>query len=162
MAVLANIQNSLLEDLYNFHCKVQWSFVVHCCYNCHVKSCGSLTPHLHTLPPHTAPSPPHTAPPPQTAPSPYTVPLAPPLLPSPPPTHTQEQVASYASNLVQGMVALLKNCPQEVAHLRKELLIAARHILATDLRNKFLPCIDHLFDESLLIGSGWTTRESVR
>ncbi|KAL5463286.1 hypothetical protein EMCRGX_G032176 [Ephydatia muelleri] len=32
---------------------------------------------------------------------------------------------------------------------------------ATDLRNKFLPCIDHLFDENLLIGSGWTTRESV-
>ena len=60
------------------------------------------------------------------------------------------------------MVALLRNCPQEVAHLRKELLIAARHILATDLRNKFLPCIDHLFDENLLIGSGWTTRESVR
>ena len=60
------------------------------------------------------------------------------------------------------MVALLRNCPQEVAHLRKELLIAARHILATDLRNKFLPCIDHLFDENLLIRSGWTTRESVR
>ena len=60
------------------------------------------------------------------------------------------------------MAALLRNCPQEVAHLRKELLIAARHILATDLRNKFLPCIDHLFDENLLIRSGWTTRESVR
>ncbi|KAL5493667.1 hypothetical protein EMCRGX_G014876 [Ephydatia muelleri] len=59
------------------------------------------------------------------------------------------------------MVALLRNCPQEVTHLRKELLIAVRHILATDLRNKFLPCIDHLFDENLLIGSGWTTRESV-
>eukprot|EP00731_Ephydatia_muelleri_P010555 Em0005g1141a len=74
---------------------------------------------------------------------------------------SMEQVASYASNLVQGMVALLRNCPQEVTHLRKELLIAVRHILATDLRNKFLPCIDHLFDENLLIGSGWTTRESV-
>ena len=37
--------------------------------------------------------------------------------------------------MVQGMLALLRNCPQEVAHLRRELLIAARHILATDLRN---------------------------
>ena len=36
--------------------------------------------------------------------------------------------------MVQGMLALLKNCPQEVAHLRRELLIAARHVLATDLR----------------------------
>ena len=33
------------------------------------------------------------------------------------------------------MLGLLSHCPQEVAHLRKELLIAARHILATDLRN---------------------------
>ena len=68
----------------------------------------------------------------------------------------------YASNMVQGMVALLQNCPQEVAHLRRELLIAARHILATDLRNRFISCIDQLFDENLLIGTGWTTRETVR
>ena len=54
--------------------------------------------------------------------------------------------------MVQGMLALLKNCPQEVAHLRRELLIAARHILATDLRNRFVTCIDQLFDENLLIG----------
>ena len=77
-------------------------------------------------------------------------------------------------------MALLRNCPQEVAHLRRELLIAARHILATDLRNSmlvthkpdchlnyclitgFVACIDQLFDESLLIGTGWTTRETVR
>ena len=69
---------------------------------------------------------------------------------------------AFASNMVQGMLALLKNCPQEVAHLRRELLIAARHILATDLRNRFISCIEQLFDENLLIGSGWTTRETVR
>ena len=27
---------------------------------------------------------------------------------------------------------------------------------------EFVPCIDQLFDESLLIGTGWTTRETVR
>ena len=54
--------------------------------------------------------------------------------------------------MVQGMISLLKNCPQEVAHLRRELLIVARHILATDLRNRFVTCIDQLFDENLLIG----------
>jgi transformation/transcription domain-associated protein len=54
--------------------------------------------------------------------------------------------------MVQGMISLLKNCPQEVAHLRRELLIAARHILATDLRSRFVTCIDQLFDENLLIG----------
>ncbi|XP_019851030.1 PREDICTED: transformation/transcription domain-associated protein [Amphimedon queenslandica] len=74
----------------------------------------------------------------------------------------QDVVNQFAPNMVQGMLALLKNCPQEVAHLRRELLIAARHVLATDLRTKFVPCIDQLFDESLLVGTGWTTRDTVR
>ena len=43
-------------------------------------------------------------------------------------------VNTYSQNMVGGMLGLLRYCPQEVAHLRKELLIAARHILATDLR----------------------------
>uniref|UniRef100_T1JAK1 Transformation/transcription domain-associated protein n=1 Tax=Strigamia maritima TaxID=126957 RepID=T1JAK1_STRMM len=74
----------------------------------------------------------------------------------------QDVVAQYSVQLVKGMLGLLTLCPQEVAHLRKELLIAARHILATDLRNKFVSCIDKLFDENVLIGSGWTTYESLR
>ena len=47
----------------------------------------------------------------------------------------QEQVQNFSQQLVQGHLNLLSLCPQEVAHLRKELLIAAKHILATDLRN---------------------------
>lgn len=47
----------------------------------------------------------------------------------------QDMVNTYSQNMVGGMLGLLRYCPQEVAHLRKELLIAARHILATDLRN---------------------------
>ncbi|XP_013399832.1 transformation/transcription domain-associated protein-like [Lingula anatina] len=74
----------------------------------------------------------------------------------------QEIVSSHSQQLVKGMLGLLTLCPQEVAHLRKELLIAARHILATDLRNRFVPHIDKLFDETVLIGSGWTTHESLR
>ena len=74
----------------------------------------------------------------------------------------QEQVQGFSQQLVQGHLNLLSLCPQEVAHLRKELLIAAKHILATDLRNKFVKVIDKLFDETILIGSGWTTHESLR
>ena len=48
----------------------------------------------------------------------------------------QDMVNTYSQNMVGGMLGLLRYCPQEVAHLRKELLIAARHILATDLRNR--------------------------
>ena len=60
------------------------------------------------------------------------------------------------------MLSLLTMCPHEVAHLRKDLLIAARHILATPLRTKFVPHMDKLFDENILIGGGWTTHESLR
>ncbi|GIY24537.1 hypothetical protein CEXT_37341 [Caerostris extrusa] len=74
----------------------------------------------------------------------------------------QNSVNDHSSELARGMVGLLRLCPQEVAHLRKELLIAARHILATELREKFVGCLEELFDESVLIGTGWTAYESLR
>nr|CAD7586473.1 unnamed protein product [Timema genevievae] len=74
----------------------------------------------------------------------------------------KEAVAKHATLLVKGMLGMFTLCPQEVAHLRKELLIAARHILATDLRTKFVPFMDRLFDENILLGNGWTTNESLR
>ena len=51
----------------------------------------------------------------------------------------QENINVHSAQMVKGMLGLLTMCPQEVAHLRKELLIAARHILATDLRNSMPP-----------------------
>lgn len=74
----------------------------------------------------------------------------------------QEVVSNHAGMLVQGMLGLLTLCPMEVAHLRRELLIASRHILATDLRNKFVSHMERLFDEDVLLGRGWTTYESLR
>lgn len=74
----------------------------------------------------------------------------------------QDTITLHATKMVKGMISLLQTCPKEVAHLRKELLIAARHILATDLRNKFVGSMDKLFDEELLLGRGWTTHESLR
>ena len=55
----------------------------------------------------------------------------------------QEIVTQHASLMVKGMLSLLDLCPQEVAHLRKELLIAARHILATDLRSSTFDARSH-------------------
>jgi transformation/transcription domain-associated protein len=46
----------------------------------------------------------------------------------------QEAVAQQATLMVKGILGLLSLCPMEVAHLRKELLITSKHILATDLR----------------------------
>ncbi|XP_058799221.1 transformation/transcription domain-associated protein [Phymastichus coffea] len=71
-------------------------------------------------------------------------------------------VAQHNSMMVKGMLGLLTLCPMEVANLRKELLIAARHILATELRTKFVPHMERLFDEEVLLGHGWTTYESLR
>ncbi|XP_045594313.1 transformation/transcription domain-associated protein isoform X4 [Procambarus clarkii] len=74
----------------------------------------------------------------------------------------QEVVTQHSPKLVSGMLTLLALCPNEVAHLRKELLIATKHILALELRNRFVPHIDKLFDESLLFGRGWTAHETLR
>lgn len=74
----------------------------------------------------------------------------------------QDVVGQHSNMMVKGMLSLLSLCPMEVAHLRKELLVAARHILATDLRIKFVPHMERLFDEELLLGHGWTTHESLR
>ena len=74
----------------------------------------------------------------------------------------QTEVGHHSNLMVKGMLSLLTICPHEVAHLRKELLIAARHILATDLRSKFVPLMEKLFDENILLGKGWTTYETLR
>lgn len=49
---------------------------------------------------------------------------------------SQDLVGKYSQQMVKGMLQLLSNCPSETAHLRKELLIAAKHILTTDLRSR--------------------------
>ena len=74
----------------------------------------------------------------------------------------QDQVAQHSTLMVEGMLSLLTVCPHEVAHVRKELFIAARHILQTDLRIKFVPKMEKLFDENILLGKGWTTYETLR
>ncbi|ALC42664.1 Nipped-A [Drosophila busckii] len=70
-------------------------------------------------------------------------------------------VVANSISVTNGMLNLMEHCPKEAAHLRKELLIAARHIFATDLRQKFIPSIEKLFDEDLLIGKG-VTLDSIR
>lgn len=47
-----------------------------------------------------------------------------------------DAVHTHASTMVKGMINLLESCPKEVASLRKELLVASRHILQTEFRNR--------------------------
>ena len=74
----------------------------------------------------------------------------------------QTESGHHSNLMVKGMLSLLTIWLHEVAHLQKELLIAARHILATDLRSKFVPLMEKLFDENILLGKGWTTFETLR
>ena len=74
----------------------------------------------------------------------------------------QTEIGHHSNLMVKGMLSLLTICLHEVAHLQKELLIAARHILATDLRSKFVPLMEKLLDENILLGKGWTTFETLR
>lgn len=54
------------------------------------------------------------------------------------------------------VVRLLGRCPPEGAPARKELLVAVRHVLSTELRTAFLPHLEALMDERLLLGEGYT------
>lgn len=46
----------------------------------------------------------------------------------------QDTIMTHSASVTSGILSLMHLCPKEAAHLRKELLIAARHIFATDLR----------------------------
>ncbi|CAG7721830.1 unnamed protein product [Allacma fusca] len=74
----------------------------------------------------------------------------------------QDLVVQHSDLLVQGLINLLNLCPMEVASLRRELFIAARHIMATELRFKFVPHMEELFNEDVLLGRGWTVNETMR
>ncbi|PSK39382.1 hypothetical protein C7M61_001993 [Candidozyma pseudohaemuli] len=60
------------------------------------------------------------------------------------------------------ILRLLQDCPAELSVARKELLHATRHILSTSFRSQFIPKIELLFDEKVLIGHGLTSFETLR
>eukprot|EP00029_Vermamoeba_vermiformis_P012962 TRINITY_DN7900_c0_g1_i1.p1 TRINITY_DN7900_c0_g1~~TRINITY_DN7900_c0_g1_i1.p1 ORF type:complete len:1064 (-),score=245.62 TRINITY_DN7900_c0_g1_i1:111-3281(-) len=73
-----------------------------------------------------------------------------------------ESFRNYEEQVPRSVIQLLRNCPPELASTRRELLIATRHILATEFRKGFVPHIDTLIDEQVLIGNGRTCHETLR
>ncbi|KAG1055750.1 hypothetical protein G6F43_002312 [Rhizopus delemar] len=67
----------------------------------------------------------------------------------------QNQIPDFA-------LRLLRECPPESTATRKELLVAIRHILSTDFRASFVPKIDLLLNEKVLIGAGVTSHDTLR
>lgn len=68
----------------------------------------------------------------------------------------------YHAFIPEFVVRLLKDCPRELSASRKELLVATRHILSTDFRSIFVPKVDVLLNEKVLIGDGLTVHETLR
>jgi transformation/transcription domain-associated protein len=67
------------------------------------------------------------------------------------------------AHVVPGIaVRLLQDCPPEASTTRKELLVAIRHIFTTDLRGNFIDQIDILLNPRVFLGTGITTRETLR
>ncbi|CAK9440169.1 uncharacterized protein LODBEIA_P42690 [Lodderomyces beijingensis] len=60
------------------------------------------------------------------------------------------------------ILRLLQDCPADLSVARKELLHATRHILSTPFRTQFIPKLELLFDEKILIGDGLTSYETLR
>lgn len=69
---------------------------------------------------------------------------------------------TLADKIPPALINIFKNCPPEISNLRKDLLYSTRYVIGTRFRTHFAPYIEQLLDESVLIGAGWTCRESHR
>lgn len=77
--------------------------------------------------------------------------------------YANQYLAQNQARVVPDVILrLLQDCPAELSVARKELLHATRHILSTSFRSQFIPKIELLFDEKVLIGHGLTSFETLR
>ncbi|OTF72950.1 hypothetical protein BLA29_001690, partial [Euroglyphus maynei] len=78
---------------------------------------------------------------------------------------TQEekfQTLMVAEQLPAIVLKFFHSLPDEMTSLRKDLLYSTRYIVGTRFRTYFLPYIEEFFNEKLIIGNGWATRETLR
>ncbi|KAI8925789.1 hypothetical protein BC831DRAFT_256646 [Entophlyctis helioformis] len=68
----------------------------------------------------------------------------------------------YEADVANAVVCLMKDCPADASATRKELLVATRHLWYTEFRIAFVKHLDLLLNESILVGSGVTCRETLR
>eukprot|EP00466_Bigelowiella_natans_P000476 jgi/Bigna1/33130/e_gw1.1.3.1 len=65
-----------------------------------------------------------------------------------------DRMHPHQDNLSKCVIQLLLNCPTSSINSRKELLVATRHILATNFRKGFFKKINMMLKEEVLIGQG--------
>ncbi|XP_031475658.1 uncharacterized protein LOC116247605 isoform X2 [Nymphaea colorata] len=72
-----------------------------------------------------------------------------------------EYIRPHEESISRSIVNLLVTCPDSVS-IRRELLIATRHVLSTDFRQGFYKLIDTLLEERVLVGTGRLCFETLR
>ncbi|GAA5857110.1 hypothetical protein JCM5353_001350, partial [Sporobolomyces roseus] len=71
-------------------------------------------------------------------------------------------LSAYLTVLPEIAIRLMKDCPSEAVAMKRDLIIATRHILQSELRSAFLSQIDTLLDDYVLTGNSVTGHENLR
>lgn len=64
-----------------------------------------------------------------------------------------ELMRPFEGAIAAAVVSLMRACPGDATAIRKELLVATRHILATEFRRGFFSRVDSFLNEELLVGA---------
>ncbi|KAL8143397.1 hypothetical protein V2J09_016429 [Rumex salicifolius] len=70
-------------------------------------------------------------------------------------------IKPHEESICQSIVNLLVTCSDSVS-IRKELLVALKHVLGTDFKRGLFPLIDTLLEERVLVGTGRACFETLR
>ncbi|CAI9110926.1 OLC1v1011036C1 [Oldenlandia corymbosa var. corymbosa] len=72
-----------------------------------------------------------------------------------------DYIRQHEESICRSIVNLLETCSDSVS-IRKELLVALKHVLGTDFKRGLFPLIDTLLEERVLVGTGRACFESLR
>lgn len=72
-----------------------------------------------------------------------------------------DYIRPHEESICKSIVNLLVTCSDSVS-IRKELLVALKHVLGTDFKRGLYPLIDTLLEERVLVGTGRACYESLR
>ncbi|PXF39940.1 Transcription-associated protein 1 [Gracilariopsis chorda] len=73
-----------------------------------------------------------------------------------------ELMKTDETSVPRSVVKLMQSCPGGAVSIRKELLVATRHILGSPYRSGFFDQLDLLLDEKVLVGTGRATTDTLR
>ncbi|KAJ4961477.1 hypothetical protein NE237_021387 [Protea cynaroides] len=72
-----------------------------------------------------------------------------------------DYIRPHEESICRSIVNLLVSCPDSVS-VRKELLVALKHVLGTDFKRGLFPLIDTLLEERVLVGTGRACFDTLR